>query len=98
MAPVNDRLHSVLAQRGVSPESLAEVCEVDPKTVSRWLGGRVPHARHRFRVARHLRVEETFLWPASPRRPGRARDGLGTELVGTYQRAVREYLSRPVVA
>jgi transcriptional regulator with XRE-family HTH domain len=85
MAPVNDRLHSVLAQRGVSPESLAEVCEVDPKTVSRWLGGRVPHARHRFRVARHLRVEETFLWPAPPRRSGRQRDGLGTELVGTYQ-------------
>jgi transcriptional regulator with XRE-family HTH domain len=85
MAAVNDRLHSVLAQRGVSPESLAEVCEVDPKTVSRWLGGRVPHARHRFRVARHLRVEETFLWPAPPRRSTQPRGGLGTELVGTYQ-------------
>ncbi|CAK7287071.1 hypothetical protein SGPA1_50037 [Streptomyces misionensis JCM 4497] len=72
MTPVNDRLHSVLAQRGVSPESLAEVCEVDPKTVSRWLGGRVPHARHRFRVARHLRVEETFLWPVPSRRSGLA--------------------------
>ncbi|MET9377192.1 XRE family transcriptional regulator [Streptomyces sp. NPDC002992] len=82
---MNDRLHSVLAQRGVSPESLAEVCEVDPKTVSRWLGGRVPHPRHRFRVARHLRVEETFLWPAPPRRAARSGDGLGAELVGTYQ-------------
>ncbi|MFF9000161.1 XRE family transcriptional regulator [Streptomyces achromogenes] len=82
---MNDRLHSVLAQRGVSPESLAEVCEVDPKTVSRWLGGRVPHARHRFRVARHLRVEETFLWPAPPRRSTQARDGSATGVVGTYQ-------------
>ncbi|MFI1562552.1 XRE family transcriptional regulator [Streptomyces sp. NPDC020490] len=82
---MNDRLHSVLAQRGVPPETLAEVCEVDPKTVSRWLGGRVPHARHRFRVARHLSVEETFLWPAPPRRSGRLRDGPDNELVGTYQ-------------
>ncbi|MEU3945565.1 helix-turn-helix transcriptional regulator [Streptomyces sp. NPDC029526] len=82
---MNDRLHSVLAQRGVSPELLAELCEVDPKTVSRWLGGRVPRARHRFRVARHLRVEETFLWPAPPRRSDRSHEGLGAELVGTYQ-------------
>ncbi|MGW2858327.1 XRE family transcriptional regulator [Streptomyces sp. NPDC001205] len=81
---MNERLHSVLAQRGVSPESLAEACEVDPKTVGRWLGGRVPHARHRFSAAQHLRVEETFLWPAArsgPRQPG-AMDG---DLVGTFQ-------------
>ncbi|MET8829591.1 helix-turn-helix transcriptional regulator [Streptomyces sp. NPDC004610] len=83
---MNDRLRTVLGQRGVSPEALAEVCEVDPKTVSRWLGGRTPHARHRFRAARHLRVEETFLWPpAPPERPGRTLDGSGTELIGTYQ-------------
>ncbi|MFE4869531.1 XRE family transcriptional regulator [Streptomyces sp. NPDC056682] len=81
---MNERLHSVLAQRGVSPESLAEACEVDPKTVGRWLGGRVPHARHRFSVAQRLRVEESFLWPApqrAPRQPG----GVGSDLVGTYQ-------------
>ncbi|MFF8604420.1 XRE family transcriptional regulator [Streptomyces sp. NPDC015346] len=82
---MNERLHSVLAQRGVLPESLAEVCEVDPKTVSRWLGGRVPHPRHRFRVARHLRVEETFLWPSPPQRAATSGRGWGTELVGTYQ-------------
>ncbi|MEU9888210.1 helix-turn-helix transcriptional regulator [Sphaerisporangium sp. NPDC051011] len=82
---MNERLHSVLAQRGVSPESLAEACEVDPKTVGRWLGGRVPHPRHRFRAAQHLRVEETFLWPAPQPRAGRRTGGLGTELVGTYQ-------------
>lgn len=85
MTSVNERLHSVLAQRGVSPESLAEVCEVDPKTVGRWLGGRVPHRRHRFSVAQHLRVEETFLWPTPPPHGSRPDAGLGTELVGTYQ-------------
>ncbi|MFI6055964.1 helix-turn-helix domain-containing protein [Streptomyces violascens] len=80
---MNERLHSVLAQRGVSPESLAEACEVDPKTVSRWLGGRVPHARHRFSAAQVLRVEESFLWPAPARGTGRP-GALGSELVGTY--------------
>ncbi|MGW2561754.1 XRE family transcriptional regulator [Streptomyces sp. NPDC001514] len=82
---MNERLHSVLAQRGVSPEALAEACEVDPKTVSRWLGGRVPHPRHRFRAAQHLRVEETFLWPTPEGRAGKPGLALGTELVGTYQ-------------
>src|SRR5882757_3153914 len=85
MASVNERLHSVLAQRGVTPELLAEACEVDPKTVSRWLGGRIPHPRHRYRVAEHLRVEETFLWPAL-RTLGRQVTGVRTaELIGTYQ-------------
>ncbi|MFF5280093.1 XRE family transcriptional regulator [Streptomyces sp. NPDC013171] len=83
---MNERLHSVLAQRGVSPEALAEACEVDPKTVSRWLGGRVPHPRHRFSVAQHLRVEETFLWPAPLLRGGRPGTGLGGgEIISTYQ-------------
>ncbi|MFJ4409541.1 XRE family transcriptional regulator [Streptomyces sp. NPDC088910] len=81
---MNERLHSVLAQRGVTPELLAEACEVDPKTVGRWLGGRIPHPRHRHRVAQHLRVEETFLWPAPQilSRPAAATQG--TELLGTY--------------
>ncbi|MFJ7590271.1 XRE family transcriptional regulator [Streptomyces sp. NPDC097617] len=81
---MNERLHSVLAQRGVSPESLAEVCEVDPKTVGRWLGGRVPHARHRFRAAQHLRVEESFLWPAPQPRTSAPNTAGGGDLVGTY--------------
>jgi transcriptional regulator with XRE-family HTH domain len=80
MASVNERLHSVLAQRGVSPESLAEACQVDPKTVSRWLGGRLPHPRHRSRAAQHLRVEATFLWP-DPQPRSERRTG---ELVFTY--------------
>src|SRR5882757_1360958 len=84
MASVNERLHSVLAQRGVTPELLAEACEVDPKTVGRWLGGRIPHPRHRYRVAQHLRVEETFLWPAPQTLSRPAASGHGTELLSTY--------------
>ncbi|GHF31216.1 XRE family transcriptional regulator [Kitasatospora xanthocidica] len=64
---------------------LAEACEVDPKTVGRWLGGRVPHQRHRVRAARFLRVEESFLWPDPQLRTGRRTGGPGAEIVGTYQ-------------
>lgn len=78
---VNIRLQSVLDQRGIAPELLAEVCQVDPKTVSRWLGGRVPHRRHRRSVALHLRVEEAFLWPPAPDAPPVPKN---TELVATY--------------
>ncbi|MEV6072025.1 XRE family transcriptional regulator [Nocardia sp. NPDC052001] len=60
---MNIRLQSVLLQRRIRPETLADACEVDPKTVSRWLGGRVPHPKHRRSVAEHLRIEEEFLWP-----------------------------------
>jgi hypothetical protein len=85
IASVNERLHSVLAQRGVSPESLAEACEVDPKTVGRWLAGRIPHPRLRFRVAQHLRVEATFLWPEPQARMDRRDGGSVAELVRSYQ-------------
>ncbi|MEY9948366.1 transcriptional regulator with XRE-family HTH domain [Kitasatospora sp. GAS1066B] len=83
ISAVNERLRSALAQRGVPPETLATVCEVDPKTVTRWLSGRVPHARHRFNVAHHLRVDETFLWPETQPRTGQA-PGQGAGLVATY--------------
>ncbi|WP_280373919.1 hypothetical protein [Nocardia wallacei] len=72
----------MLDQRGIAPELLAEVCQVDPKTVSRWLGGRVPHRRHRRSVALHLRVEEAFLWPPPPDTPPRSNH---TGLVTTYR-------------
>ncbi|WP_323372389.1 XRE family transcriptional regulator [Streptomyces katsurahamanus] len=82
---MNERLHSLLAQRGVSLESLAEICEVDPKTVGRWLGGRVPHRRHRFRAARHLHVDESFLWPTQQPRAAEAPQAPDSELSGTYR-------------
>lgn len=46
--------------------------EVDPKTVRRWLEGRVPYTRHRWALAELLGLEETHLWPklrTSPSRP-----------------------------
>lgn len=79
---INEILRRAIASSGMELEELARVAEVDPKTVSRWIGGRVPHERHRLAVAAALGVEEHALWPrAARRRP----DGLD-ELVGVFPR------------
>jgi hypothetical protein len=55
-------------RRRASITQVATAAEVDPKTVGRWLGGRLPHPRHRWRVAKLLNEDEGFLWPGVQRR------------------------------
>ncbi|QGN34503.1 hypothetical protein [Microlunatus sp. Gsoil 973] len=56
----------------VTPARLAQLVEVDSKTVQRWLTeNRIPYPITRHRVARALGHEETYLWP------GLLADGLG---------------------
>jgi hypothetical protein len=63
-AGVNERLRTVMVQRKVTPEKLAASCQVDVKTVERWISlGRQPLRRHRWAVAQHLGVDESYLWP-----------------------------------
>jgi transcriptional regulator with XRE-family HTH domain len=73
----------MLAAR-ITLEAVAEATGVDPKTVQRWLAGRVPHARHRWAVASLLGEDESELWPTS----GRARRNVGVkdEIVAAYGR------------
>jgi hypothetical protein len=59
----NERLRSAVLERGVTPVSLADLLEVDPKSVERWIAGRTPYRRHRYEVAAHLGVDEAYLWP-----------------------------------
>ncbi|GAA3271512.1 XRE family transcriptional regulator [Dactylosporangium vinaceum] len=59
----NERLRSVMLERGVTPVNLADHLEVDPKSVERWIAGRTPYRRHRYEVAAHLGVDEAYLWP-----------------------------------
>ncbi|MFI9561719.1 helix-turn-helix domain-containing protein, partial [Nonomuraea endophytica] len=54
---------AALAHARLQPLDLATRLGVDPKTVSRWLHGRVPYPRHRAAVADCLQVDETDLWP-----------------------------------
>lgn len=59
----NERLRTALLERGVTPAELAEALRVDPKSVERWISGRIPYRRHRYAVATHLGVDEVYLWP-----------------------------------
>ncbi|WP_036328126.1 XRE family transcriptional regulator [Microbispora sp. ATCC PTA-5024] len=60
----NERLRAALLERGVTIADLAEAIEVDPKTVERWITkGRAPYRKHRYAVATHLGMDETYLWP-----------------------------------
>ena len=61
----NERLRTALLQRGVTPADLADTVGVDPKTIERWIGGRIPYRRHRHQVAVKLGVDETYLWPGA---------------------------------
>lgn len=59
----NERLRAAMAARHVSVATIASRTGVDPKTAQRWVGGRVPHARHRWEVAKLLGEREDYLWP-----------------------------------
>lgn len=61
----NERLRAALLQRGVTPNELAEAVGVDPKTIERWIGGRAPYRRHRYKVATKLGIDEGYLWPGA---------------------------------
>ena len=53
-----------MLEQGITPAALASKMGVDVKTVERWISGaRLPYRRHRFNVASHLGVDETYLWP-----------------------------------
>jgi hypothetical protein len=62
---VNDRLRTAIARRELTLDDVAGHAQVDPKTVQRWLAGRMPHARHRYAVAALLKEDAAYLWPES---------------------------------
>jgi transcriptional regulator with XRE-family HTH domain len=78
---VNETLCRALIQAQLTEEDLATRLQVDPKTVRRWLEGRLPYLRHRWAIAAMLGADETDLWPqlrASRTRPD--------EVVAVYPR------------
>lgn len=60
---MNERLRNAMFTAHVDIEAITRATDVDPKTVQRWIKGRVPHARHRWRIADLLEVSEQELWP-----------------------------------
>jgi transcriptional regulator with XRE-family HTH domain len=77
---VNELLRRVMLQAGLREDDLAARLGVDPKTVRRWLNGRVPYPHNRAAIADLLGAEEADLWPgASGTLTARVRpDELGT--------------------
>jgi transcriptional regulator with XRE-family HTH domain len=60
---LNENLRRALLRARLSDEDVAACLEVDPKTVRRWLEGRLPYLRHRWALAGMLDLDETDLWP-----------------------------------
>jgi hypothetical protein len=59
----NRRLRGAITAAGLQPDELAELLQVDVKTVRRWLLGTTPYGRHRTQIAKTVQVAERELWP-----------------------------------
>jgi transcriptional regulator with XRE-family HTH domain len=84
---MNDRLRSVMLQRGYTPGKLARACDVNTKTVERWISfGRVPHRETRWTVAHELDIDEVYLWPEllEERSAEEREESIQSELVRVY--------------
>jgi transcriptional regulator with XRE-family HTH domain len=84
---MNDRLRTVMLQRGFTPGKLARTCNVNVKTVERWIhSGRIPHRETRWKVAHELDSDEVYLWPEllEDRSESEREEAIQTELVRVY--------------
>ena len=59
----NEPLRKAMADARITIETLGRAVSVHPKTVQRWLAGRVPHPRPRWAIADLLGIREEALWP-----------------------------------
>jgi transcriptional regulator with XRE-family HTH domain len=60
---VNEPLRRALLHRRLRENDVAARLGVDPKTVRRWLNGRVPYPHNRAALADLVEVDEADLWP-----------------------------------
>jgi hypothetical protein len=62
---VNEPLRRALLHARIREDDIAAHLGVDPKTVRRWLGGRIPYPHNRAAVADLLGADEADLWPGA---------------------------------
>jgi transcriptional regulator with XRE-family HTH domain len=60
---VNELLRHALMRARLREDDVAAQLGVDPKTVRRWLNGRVPYPHNRAAIAELVGADETDLWP-----------------------------------
>jgi hypothetical protein len=63
---MNDTLRRALADARLDEVKVSEALRVDPKTVQRWIAGRVPQRAHRWKLADLVGRHEYDLWPELP--------------------------------
>lgn len=73
---MNENLRHALIGARLQAVDVASALGVDPKTVERWITGRIPYPRHRWAVADLVGVEECDLWPELDQRHRTAGCGL----------------------
>lgn len=78
----NESLLRALTVARLRDDDVAARLEVDPKTVQRWIAGRVPRPHSRRALAGMLGVDEIDLWPQLRR--SLAGDGRPGEVVAVY--------------
>ncbi|MGN9774841.1 XRE family transcriptional regulator [Micromonospora sp. H33] len=84
----NHRLRDAILRNGLTPASVAERLDVDPKTVERWITqDRIPYPRHRHAIAAMVREGEEYLWPDAVSPEKAARIGQ-SELIQLYSRRI----------
>src|ERR1700733_8771787 len=97
----NENLKNALRTAGLTSEQFAQIIDIDPKTVQRWVSGRTPYPRHRATVARALELTEHDLWPddvpppadaPSPARPSAHRGG---DVIGSWGHMTDPGVPRP---
>jgi hypothetical protein len=79
---MNEILRRALFRARISEEDIASRLAVDPKTVRRWIEGRVPYPRHRWALATMLRSTEHDLWPGLA--PSAEAASVPAEIVAVY--------------
>jgi hypothetical protein len=79
----NDRLRAAMVKAQLDTPALSQQAGVDPKTVQRWLGGRIPFARHRWAVSNLVNEDERYLWPEAST-TARALEASRSELLELY--------------
>jgi hypothetical protein len=63
VATVNEPLRRALLRARLREDDVAARLGVDPKTVRRWLNGRVPYQHNRAAIAELVGTDEAELWP-----------------------------------
>ena len=81
VTPPISPLRRALAESRLREADIAEALGVDPKTVQRWLAGRLPQPRHRWGLADLVHQHEYDLWPQLAR--GMA-PTINREILATY--------------